>query len=177
MRNTELVKKNHKIKQIVIIIVFTFLSFGYAKSQTPNIVSETQKEDFIKTIKTLPHKGEFFTEEGINRAAGSLPILFAFTEEDLSDFDIYPFIVLSAGLADRKCQQDYAIEHFSEIKHPTLKLSWGALLFNKRIKSPEIVNYLKDALKSEKQSKILSEMLGANYKNFQLMLNESSVKK
>lgn len=149
--------------------------FSFAESQTVDKVSDAQKEDFIKLLKTLPVKGEFYTDEAIDKAQNSLAVLFAFTEKDLEKYDVYPFLALSRGLADRKVHQEYAVKHFSKIQHPILKLFWGAVLFDENANFPEIVQFLKDALKSEKQAQILSEMSGPNFKDFQRRVTNYSL--
>jgi hypothetical protein len=165
-----------KIKSVAIVITFILLFFSYAESQTVNKVSDVQKEDLIKLLKMLPVKSEFYTDEAINKAQNSMPILFAFSEKDLEKYDIYPFLALSRGLADRKNHQEYAVKHFLEIQHPTLKLFWGSVLFNENAVSPEIVKFLKGALKLEKQAQILSEMLGPKYKIFKQQVTNFSFK-
>lgn len=162
------------IKQIAYVTIFILLFFSSAESQTGNEISNVQKEDLIKLMKTLPVKGEFFTDEAIDKAQNSLPVLFAFTEKDLEQYDIYAFLALSRGLADRKNHRDYAVEHFLEIQHPILKLFWGAFLFDEEVASPAIVRFLQDALKAEKQAIILSEMLGPKYEDFNQRVNNYS---
>ena len=71
----------------------------FAPHQAPTSqVSDTQKKDFIELLKTLPHKGEFFTEDAIKTAAPYLPVLFALTDKDIEGYDTYSFAALSAGL-------------------------------------------------------------------------------
>jgi len=135
--------------------------------QTDDKVSDAQKNAFIELLKTLPHKGEFYTEEAIEKAKPYLPVLFSLTEKDIDGHDIYPFLAVSRGLCDRKEQRDYAAFHFAEIRHPILKLGWGVMLFDANAASPEIVRFLREALESEKQAKLLSEMLGPGFEKFQ----------
>ena len=156
-----------KMKRIIITTIFTILFSTFAIGQTANQVSDAQKKDFIEFLKTLPVKGEFYTDEAIDKSQRYMPVLFALTEKNIENYDIYPFLALSRGLCDRKVHRDYAIRHFSEIRHSTLKLFWAAMLFDEKETSLEIVQFLRNALKSEKQAKILSEMLGPNYKDFQ----------
>lgn len=135
-----------------------------------NQVSDAQKREFIEFLKTLPHKGEFFTEEGVRRAGPYLPVLFALTEKDIEDYDLYPFLALSRGLCDVRKHRVYAVRHFAGIRHPELKLSWGAMLFDAGAASTEIVRFLRDALKSEAQAKTLSEITGPDYESFKRRL-------
>jgi hypothetical protein len=156
-----------KMKRIIITAIFTILFSTFATGQTANQISIAQKKDFIKLLKTLPVKGEFYTDEAIDKSQHHMPVLFALAEKDIENYDIYPFLALSRGLYDRKIHRDYAIRHFLEISHPTLKLFWATMLFDEKATSLEIVQFLRDALKSKKQAKILSEMLGPNYKELQ----------
>ncbi len=98
--------------------------------QASNQISDVQKKDFIGLLKTLPVKGEFYTDAAIDKAGRYLPVFFALTEKDIEKYDIYPFLALSRGLCDRKVHRDYAVRHFAEIRHPMLKFGWGAMLFN-----------------------------------------------
>ena len=156
-----------KVKQIFITAIFTILFSTFAFAQTANRISDVQKKDFIALLKMLPVKGEFYTDEAIDKSQSSLPVLFALTEKDIENYDIYPFLALSRGLCDKQAHRDYAVSHFADIQHPTLKLFWAAMLFDGKKNSSEIVRFLRESLKSEKQTKMLSEMLGPNYEDFQ----------
>jgi hypothetical protein len=133
----------------IMIAAFLSILLVFAPSQAANQVSEAQKKDFIELLKTLPTKGEFFTEEAIDKAGLYLPVLYALTEKDIEKYDIYPFVAVSRGLCDRKVHRDYAIRHFSELRHPLLKLGWGSMLFNAGAASPDVVQFLREALESE----------------------------
>jgi hypothetical protein len=139
----------------------------FVPSQATDHISDAQKKSFIELLKTLPVKGEFFTDDAIEKAGPYLPVLFALTERDIEKYDIYPFGALSRGLCDQKKHRDYATRHFAEIRHSELKLLWGAMLFDAGSSSPEVVRFLRGALASEKQSQILAEMLGPDYQAFQ----------
>jgi hypothetical protein len=149
-------------------MIATFLAILIAITSSPwgTQVSAAQKREFIERIKTLPVKGEFLTDEAIDKAGRYLSVLFSLTEKDIEPYDIYPFLALSAGLCARKAHRKYAARHFSEIRHPILKLAWGEGLFGRGPTSQDVVQFLKDALRSEKESKILSEMLGPRYEEF-----------
>jgi hypothetical protein len=135
-------------------------------SQASSQISEAQKKEFIELLKTLPHKGEFFTDKAVEKAGPYLPVLFALTEKDIEKLDIYPFAAISRGLCNQKKHRDYAVHHFAEIRHPELKLFWGAMLFDAEAISPEIVRFLKDALESPEQAKLLSEIIGPEFEDF-----------
>lgn len=137
-----------------------------APCQSANHISDAQKKEFIELLKTLPHKGEFFTDEAVEAAGPYLPVLLALTEKDIEGYDIYPFAAVSRGLADQKKYHEYAVRHFTEIRHPMLKLFWGAMLFDAGATSPEIVRFLKAALESKEQAKLLSEIVGPEFEAF-----------
>jgi hypothetical protein len=148
------------------IAAFLTILLVLTPSQVSSQISDAQKKEFIDFLKTLPHKGEFYTDEGVEKAIPYLPVLFALTEKDMEKLDIYPFAAISSGLCHQKKQRDYAVRHFTEIRHPTLKLLWGAMLFDAGATSPEIVRFLKDALESQEQSKLLSEIVGPQLEDF-----------
>ena len=148
------------------IAAFLTILLMLTPSQASDQVSEAQKKDFIELLKTLPFKGEFFTDEAVGRAGPYLPVLFAQTEKDIEKYDIYPFAAISRGLCDQKQHREYAVRHFAGIRHPGLKLFWGAMLFDAAATSPEIVRFLKDALESPEQSKLLSEIVGPEFEDF-----------
>ena len=136
-----------------------------ASCQATSQVSEAQKKEFIELLKGIPHKGEFFTEEAITKAAPYLHILFALTEKDIEKYDIYPFVALSRGLCDQKDERNYAVRNFVYIRHPTLKLFWAVILFDAGVASDEVVQFLRVAIRNEMQTKLLSEMAGPKFED------------
>jgi hypothetical protein len=147
-------------------IILAFVLFLIPDQAVTNQISDAQKNEFIELLKTLPHKGEFFTEEAVKRAAPYLPVLFALTEKDIEAYDIYPFAAISRGLCDAKEHRRHASNHFAEIRHPMLKLFWAAMLFDSEDSSPEIARFLQDSLKSEHGAKTLAEIVGPNFEDF-----------
>jgi hypothetical protein len=136
------------------------------KLQTPGQVPGEQKKEFIRMLDTLPHEGEFYTVAAIEKAGPYLPVLLALTEKDMEEYDFYPFGALSRGLCDRQEHRAYVVQHFAQIRHPLLKLLWAAMLFDAGESSPEIVRFLKVALRSPQQAKLLSEIVGPEYEEF-----------
>ena len=147
------------------ILLTIFLAF--AQGQTAQEPSTAQKKDFIELLRALPVQGEFYTEDAIRRASPHLPVLLVLTEQDIERFDIYPFLALSRGLANHREQQDYVVRHFAAIRHPVIKLFWGAVLFKEGVASAQIVRYLRAALEVEEQRNLLAEMLGPEFEEFQ----------
>src|SRR5919202_540538 len=91
-------------------------------TQNGQAVSDSQKREFIELLKTLPFRGEFYTEEAARRAAPYLPVLFSLTEKDVEKYDLYSFVAISVGISRDKERRAYAVAHFAEIRHPKLKL-------------------------------------------------------
>ena len=150
----------------IIIPQVLLLLLHFVPMQTPaNQISEAQKKQFVEVLKTLPHKGEFFTEDAVKTAGPYLPVLYALTDKDLGGYDIYPFMAISRGLCDVKEHRLYANNHFADIRHSELKLLWAAMLFEHGNRSPQIVKYLKLALKSDTQARLLAEMVGPHYED------------
>jgi hypothetical protein len=145
---------------------FLTILLALSPLQSANRISDAQKKEFIGLLKTLPHNGEFFTDEAVEKSGPYLPVLLALTEKDIEKYDIYPFAAISRGLADQKKHRVYAARHFAEISHPMLKLFWGAMLFDAGAASPEIVQFLKGALESQAQAKLLSEIVGPGFEDF-----------
>ena len=144
-----------------LIFLLTLASSSFA--QDPAAV---KKKEFLELLKTLPTKGEFFTEEAIRKATPYLPVLLSLTQEDIEKYDFYFFVALSSGLGAEKTNRAYALAHFAEIRHPTLKLFWAVMIFRADEGSPEIVRHLRDALNDAEQAQTLSEALGPNFKFF-----------
>lgn len=134
--------------------------------QVTSKVSDAQKQEFIKLLHELPVKGEFYTDEAIRKATPYLPVLFALTEQDIKEYDVYPFFAISRGLCDAGAQREYAVRHFTEIRHSELKLFWGAMLFDSKNPSLEVVGFLKNALQADGQAELLSEIVGPKFDDF-----------
>jgi hypothetical protein len=137
-----------------------------APVQVRDQTSHVQKQEFIELLKTLPLKGEFYTDDAIKKAGPYLPVLLALTEKDIEKYDIYPFLAISRGLGDQQEYRDYAVRNFAKIKHPKLKLFFGVILFDSHDASPEIHKFLRDALVSKKQAPLLLEMTGPEFESF-----------
>jgi hypothetical protein len=135
------------------------------QAQVANEISEAQKKQFVELLKTLPFKGEFFTEDAVKTAGPYLPVLFALTDKDIEGYDLYPFVAISRGLFEVREHRLYANNHFADIRHSELKLFWAAMLFKYGKPSSQIVQYLKLALKSDTQARQLAEMAGPHYED------------
>jgi len=154
------------------MLIMNFLAalLIFAPGQGSDQFSEVRKKEFIELLRVLPTKGEFYTEEAVVKAGPYLPVLLALTEKDIEKYDIYPFAAISRGLCDRREHRAYVVRSFAKIRHPKLKLFWGAMLFDSSAASPEIERFLRAALASQEEAKLLSEMLGPQFKSFQKRL-------
>lgn len=139
-------------------------------------VASAEKEAFLGMLTQLPTKGEFFTDDAVTKAVPQTRVLLALTEKDIKGRDIYPFLALSSGLSQRKEPCEYGVKHFNEISHPTIKVFWAVLLFDKNSASPDIVAFLQSALKSEEQSRFLEEALGPSFTDFKRRVNGFNLK-
>lgn len=153
---------------IILALTLTPIQAGHSicDVQVGQEVSDAQKREFIELLKTLPFKGEFYTQEAARKAGPYLPVLFSLTERDTEKDDLYAFVAISVGICQDKARRVYAVTHFGEIRHPKLKLFWAALLFNLKEVSPEIVRYLRDALNSSAHAQELRAMVGPDFKFF-----------
>jgi hypothetical protein len=148
-------------------MISTFLAIlliaipGQATNQVQ--VSDAQKRAFVDFLKTLPTKGEFYTDDAAKKAGPYMPVLFALTEEDIQKQDLYPFLAISRALSDDAEYRGSAVRNFPKIRHPKLKLFWAAILFDGGSASPEVKQFLRDALTSNEQIKQLSEMMGPQF--------------
>jgi hypothetical protein len=143
-----------------------------ACSGEPGNVTSREKVAFIALLKRLPWEGEFVSDAGVAEAAPFTHVMFALTQKDIEEYDLYPFLALSRGLLDRKGQRELGIKHFSKIAHPEIKLAWAAMLFDGKVDSPETVIYLQAALKSKSQRQFLSELMGSKFGEFSKRVGE-----
>lgn len=150
----------------MLILNFLTALLIFAPGQGSDQFSNVRKKEFIDLLRALPTKGEFYTNEAVVQAGPYLPVLLALTEKDIEKYDIYPFAAISRGLCDHPEHRTYVVRNFGKIRHPKLKLFWGAMLFDSDEASPEIELFLRGALGSEEQAKLLSEMMGPQFESF-----------
>ncbi len=163
------------MKRITLLfVVICFLAPCLAQ-QTESI-SNDDKRKFVILLKSLKTKGEFFTDESIEKTIPYQNILFAFTEKDLSGQDIYPYLAISSGMMEYQQCREYARKNFSSIQHPDLKIGWAAMLLKQNIASPEIITYLSQVLKIPVQKKLLQEMCGPKFDEVERKIQAESRK-
>ncbi len=147
------------------------VAFAIGLSQVPLRASAGEKKAFIELVKTLPSRGEFFTEAAVERAAPYIRVLFALTQKDIENYSFYPFAALSYGFVQRKELRHYGVKYFGNIAHPEMKLFWAVLLFNADAASPEVRRHLRDCLKSKEQARELAMILGPDFEDFKKRLD------
>ena len=154
------------MRWVAVVIIFGLCAGAQAKGPAkPTTAAE--RAVFLKMVEHLPHKGEFFTPEAVQKAAPQIAVLLALSEQDLKQKDLYPFLALSGQLCERREYRQYGVEHFSDIAHPEIRLSWAAILFDRQPPvSVEIVTYLRQALETEKEANLLSEIMGPEFAEF-----------
>jgi hypothetical protein len=132
-----------------------------------------EKKEFLELLPRLPVHGKSYTKDAVRKAAPYVRVLLALTPSDVGKRDLYAFAVLGRGLCDLDGPRDYAVRHFGTIAHPKLKLAWAVMLFDKKVATPEIVAYLKAALKSKEQAKTLAEMTGPDFTDLKKRVEEA----
>jgi hypothetical protein len=128
-------------------------------------VTSREKQAFLKLLKTLPTRGEFFTEEGVARAAPFLHVILAMEKKDLPDGDYYALLALSRGLHDAKKEhREFAARNYAKIPDTTVKLCWGLVLFqySKEV-TPEIVRDLRESLNDRARLAIVRSLTGPDF--------------
>jgi len=131
--------------------------------------SDKDKKHFLKMLMDLPKDGDVFADEAVKQCGSYMPILFALNESDISVQRVYPVIVLSAGLCDPERYPEnvlYAQEHFESIQHPSIKLFWACMLYSRGGKNQEIMEFMKQELKSSEGRRALKYNLRENWDDF-----------
>ena len=149
------------------------VSFALGPVPAEKAVTDTEKKQFLEMLRQLPHEGEFYTDEAVAKAVPYTRVLLALTDKDLEKRDLYPFLALSRGLFEHKEARTYAVAHFRGIAHPTIKLFWALILFDQRASTPEIVRFLREALKSKDKAKWMEETVGPGFEAFKKRLIQS----
>jgi hypothetical protein len=105
-------------KDMISLLITIVLAFGPALAVQDS--SDAQKKEFAALLKTLPTKGEHYTEEALSKAGPYLPVLLSLTEKDAKEYDLFALAALSAGLArDPKHRADVQA-HFANIRYSEL---------------------------------------------------------
>lgn len=147
-------------------LFFLFWVIGFLAPcfpQQAESVSSDDKKKFTALLKTLKAKGEFFTNESIEKTIPYQKVLFAFTEKDIADHALYPYLAVTSGMMEHQQCREYARKSFAAIQHPVLKIAWAAMLLKRDAHTPEIVRYLSQVLETPALNKWLQEMSGLTY--------------
>jgi hypothetical protein len=149
---------------------------GYCDQQrSTEEATAAEKKEFLELLPRLPVHGKFYTEDAVRKAAPYVRVMLALTPSDVGKRDVDALAVLSHDLCDLDAPRNYAVRHFGKIAHPTLQLGWAVMLFDKKVATPEIVAYLKAALKSKEQAKTLAEMTGPDFTDFKKRVEEANI--
>ena len=144
-------------------MVFMVISLLSSCSTTP---LQNQKRDFFALIPTLPTDGDMFAKEAYRTCGPYLQTIFLLTERDLDQYDLYPILCIAGGVCVLDDKREFAVAHFSEIRHPEIKLFVGSVLFEKGWASPQIVVFLRHALQDADASAALAEIVGPHFQEF-----------
>ncbi len=149
------------------------ISLVLVQAPPEKAVTDGEKQAFLKLVKTLPIRGEFFTDEGVAKAVPHVRVLLSLTEDDVKDFDLYAFLALSSGLMGHEEAREEGLKRFDQIAHPTMKLFWGSMLMKQPDPPPHITTFLKKALDSAEDAKTLAGMAGPGFRAFKKSVNDA----
>jgi hypothetical protein len=149
------------------------LSLG-AQASAPDItkVTSQEKKDFLELMKKLPSRGEFYTDEGVQKASPFLHVLLSLDRKDVTENHYFAILALSRGLHDSKKEhREFAVKNFSKIPHPVIKISWGIMLFrfSKEV-TPEVTRYLRDSLDQKETMEQIRTMLGPEFEAVRMQI-------
>lgn len=138
-----------------------------AQASAPDIAKVTpqEKKDFLELMKKLPSRGEFYTDEGVQKASPFLHVLLSLDKKDITEDHYFAILALSRGLHDSKKEhREFAVKNFGKIPHPVIKISWGIMLFRfSREVTPEVTRYLSDSLDDKERMELIRAMLGPEF--------------
>jgi hypothetical protein len=128
-------------------------------------VTPQQKKAFLELMTKLPSRGEFYTNEGVQKAAPFLHVLLSLDKKDITEDHYFAILALSRGLHDsRKEHREFAVKNFEKIPHPVIKISWAIMLFRfSREVTPEVTRYLRDSLDDNERMEFIRSMLGPEF--------------
>lgn len=128
-------------------------------------VSPQEKKDFLELMTKLPSRGEFYTDEAVQKASPYLHVLLSLDKKDITENHYFAILALNRGLHDAKKEhREYAVKNFGKIPHPVIKLSWGLMLFRFSTEStPDVTRYLRESLDDRERMKLIRSMLGPEF--------------
>jgi hypothetical protein len=131
-------------------------------------VTPTQKKAFLELVMKLPTRGEFFTNEAIQKASPFLDVLLSLNKNDITENQYFALLALGRGLHDAKKEhREFAVKQFEKIPHPVIKISWGIMLFRfSKQATPEVLRYLRESLDNQERLQLMRDILGPDFETF-----------
>jgi hypothetical protein len=95
---------------------------------------------YLALVHGLQNDRGRHSEESLVKLAGRVEDLFSISQKDIEDYartqgwtgegeqDSAPLLLLSCQLAKKRDAIQYAVDHYTEIAHPKIRLHWAALL-------------------------------------------------
>lgn len=159
-------------------MLMAFCFVCHAEACDPPKVAPAQKKMFLETLEKLPTRGEFFTDEAIQKASQFLPVLLSLDKKDVSEDQLFALLALGRGLHDSKKEhRDYAVKNFDKIAHPVIKLGWAINLFRiSKGENPVVVRYLAESLTDSERGETIRSLLGSEFESFQKQVIAASKK-
>jgi hypothetical protein len=172
-----MIHKNWVLQLIMLLPVASCFPH-HAEAHDPAKVTPLQKQMFLEMLKKLPTRGEFFTEEGIQKASPFLPVLLSLNTKDVLEDQLFALLALGRGIHDSKKEhREYAAQHFEKIAHPVIKLGWAINLFRfSKEANPAIIRFLHDSLQDPERCKVIRSMLGTEFESFRKQVIAKSMK-
>jgi hypothetical protein len=149
----------------MIPLLLAFCSGAQGDTRDITKVTPKQKQGFFELMKTLPSRGEFVTDEGVEKASPYLHVLLALDKKDVSEGNYFALLALSRGLHDAKKEhREFAAKNFAKIPDPTIKIFWGLVLFEySNDATSEIIRYLRESLDDRERFEILRGIEGPRF--------------
>jgi hypothetical protein len=138
---------------------------------------------FLLAIEILPFHREFPTDESARLVVRYLPAIFDLSEAELNfvakarlgerasargyDYHLGAYSRVMVDLRDLGPNvREYVAKNFARIRYPFLKVMCAVILFSEDVVTPEILQYLRQALASEEGTKELAGVIGPDFEEF-----------
>ncbi len=122
--------------------------------------------EFFPVLAQLVKNQTLMTPQGVEMARAYLPAMLALSDDDMRDVrdqKFFPFLLLISRLVADAKHQDYVVQHFDEIAHWQIKLTWAATLFAINRRPPAILEYMKSADQIPERRTMLKRLFGDKY--------------
>ncbi len=130
-----------------------------------DLLSPAAKE-FFPILMQLSKNQTLNTPQGVELAGAHLPAMLALTDDDMRDVQdqrFFPFLILISRLVKDVKHQDYVLQHFDEIAHWRVKLTWAATLFAAKRRPPAVLEYMKSSAQVPARQALLQRLFGEKY--------------